>query len=198
MSNRNRLETSDQSISWLDLGKPPKPSVEIKALLDRTQEKLGYVRNGQLAVLHRPSLVLGQDALSRAATQDPDSALSRRERELIALVVSSENRCEPCVFGHAAALREITGDPVLVDRIAVNYRHAGLPPRERALADYALKITRRPGEIEPEDLEALRAAGLTELAILDAAAVAAYFNFSNRINSALGVAPNPEASSAHR
>ncbi|MBS7813407.1 peroxidase-related enzyme [Roseococcus pinisoli] len=198
MSSRKRPKASPSPVSWLQLGKPPKASAEVQALLDRTQEKLGYVRNGQLAVLHRPNLVLGQDAISRAATQDPDSALSRRERELIALVVSSENRCEPCVFGHAAALREITGDPVLVDRIAVNYRHAGLSERERTLADYALKITRRPGEIEPEDLDALRKAGLTDLAILDAAAVAAYFNFSNRINSALGVTPNPEAALAHR
>ncbi|WP_424813195.1 peroxidase-related enzyme [Roseococcus sp. YIM B11640] len=198
MSNRPHPETPGAAISWLALGAPPKAPAEVQAVLDRTQEKLGYVRNGQLAVLHRPNLVLGQDALSRAATQDPESALSRRERELIALVVSSENRCEPCVFGHAAALREITGDAVLVDRLIVNYRHAGLPARERALADYALKITRRPGEIEPEDLDALRQAGLTELAILDAAAVAAYFNFSNRINSAIGVTPNPEAASAHR
>lgn len=198
MSNRPHPETPTPAISWLALGTPPKAPAEVQAVLDRTKEKLGYIRNGQLAVLHRPNLVLGQDALSRAATQDPDSALSRRERELIALVVSSENRCEACVFGHAAALREITGDPVLVDRLIVNYRHAGLSARERALADYALKITRRPGEIDPEDLDALRQAGLTELAILDAAAVAAYFNFSNRINSAIGVTPNSEAASAHR
>lgn len=198
MPARKRVQDAVRPVSWLKLGKPPKASAEVQAVLDHTQQKLGYIRNGQLAVLHRPNLVLGQDALSRAATQNPDSALSRRERELIALVVSTENHCEPCVFGHAAALREITGDPVLVERITVNFRHAGLPPRERALADYALKLTRRPAEIEPEDLEALRKAGLTDLAILDAAAVTAYFNFSNRINSGIGVAPNSEAALSHR
>lgn len=197
-STRMSKREKPPAISWIRLDVPPKPSAEVQLLLDRTKEKLGYVRNGQIALLHRPGLVLGQDALSRAATQDPDSDLSRRERELITLVVSSENRCDPCVFGHAAALREITGDPVFVDKVTVNFRHAGLSPRERALADYVLKITRTPGEVEPEDLDVLRRAGLAETEIIETAAVAAYFNFSNRINSALGVAPNLEAASAHR
>ncbi|WP_424139596.1 peroxidase-related enzyme [Roseomonas chloroacetimidivorans] len=183
--------------SWLNLPGPP-PSAEVEAVLDRTKEKLGYVRNGQTALLARPELVLAQDALSRAVNANPASTLSPRERELIALVVSSENRCEPCVLGHASALRGITGDAFWVERVQVNHRHAPLSVRERALADYALAITRAPGAIEPDDLGRLRAAGLSEAEILDAAAIAAYFNFSNRINSAIGVAPNPEAYAAHR
>jgi uncharacterized peroxidase-related enzyme len=184
-------------VSWLDLPAPP-PSGAVQAVLDRTREKLGYVRNGQAALLARPELLLGQDALSRAVNANAESGLVPKERELIALVVSSENRCEPCVLGHASALRGITGDPFWVERVQVNYRHAPLSTRERALADYALAITRAPGAIEPADLDRLRAAGLSEAEILDAAAIAAYFNFSNRINSAIGVAPNPEAYAAHR
>jgi uncharacterized peroxidase-related enzyme len=80
-----------------------------------------------------------------------------------------------------------------VARIEVNFRHADLSARERALADYAIRITRDPGEIEPADLDKLRQAGVSEAEILDAAGVAAYFNFSNRLNSALGVPPNDEA-----
>jgi uncharacterized peroxidase-related enzyme len=183
--------------SWLDL--PLAPSTpELDALFDRTREKLGYVRHSQRATAHRPALTLAQDALSRAVNSDAPGSLCRRERELIALVVSTENRCIPCVFGHAAALREASGDPAWVAQVEANFRHAGLSARERALADFALLITRTPGEIEAQHLEPLRAAGLTEEQIVDAAAVAAYFNFSNRLNSALGVPPNLEAYAAHR
>jgi uncharacterized peroxidase-related enzyme len=183
--------------SWLRLP-PATPDAAVQALLDRTCAKLGYIRHGQAALLHRPAVVLAQDALSQAVNHDAESGLSRTERELIALVVSSENRCQPCVLAHAAALRELTGDAFRVEQVTINYRHAGLSGRERALADYALRVTHDPGGLEAEALEPLRAAGLAELDILDAAAVAAYFNFSNRINSALGVPPNEEAFAAHR
>lgn len=183
--------------SWLEISPPP-ASPELQAVFDRTREKLGYVRNTQLALQARPDLILAQDALSRAANHNPASGLSAKEKELIALVVSVENRCPPCVFGHAAALRDITGDPVWVARVEVNFRHADLTPRERALAEYAAKITRAPAELEAGDLTVLRAVGLRDIDILDAAAVAAYFNFSNRINNAIGVPPNPEAYRGHR
>ena len=187
----------DAPASWLTLPAPA-PAGEVEALLDRTRETLGYVRNGQRALLPRPALLLAQDALSRAVNGNAESGLTPKERELIALVVSSENRCEPCILGHAAALRGITGDPFWVERVQVNHRHAPLSLRERALADYALAITRAPGAIEAADLDRLRAAGVSEAEILDAAAIAAYFNFSNRLNSAIGVAPNREAFAAHR
>ncbi|MDQ1081695.1 peroxidase-related enzyme [Pseudoroseomonas cervicalis] len=185
-------------ISWLDLPPAPPPGEALRALLARSRAALGYLRNGQAALLNRPELVLAQDALSQAVNRNPQSGLSPTERELIALVVSSENRCQPCVFGHAAALRGHTEDPFWVAQVTINHRHAGLSARERALADYALRITRDPGALEEADLAPLRAAGLRDIDILDAAAIAAYFNFSNRLNSALGVVPNREAYDAHR
>lgn len=139
-----------------------------------------------------------RQAYSDAIMLDPAGELAPRERELIALVVSAENRCEVCVLGHAAQLRKLTPDPFLVGQLEVNYRHAALSARERALADYAVKITRAPAEIEPADLDVLRAAGLGELGILEAAEIAAYFNMSNRIMSALGIRPNREAYEAYR
>ncbi|MCQ4159079.1 peroxidase-related enzyme [Roseomonas sp. GC11] len=189
---------AEAPLSWLDLPPPPPQGEAVQALLARTEAALGYVRNGQKALLHRPEVLLAQDALSRAVNQNPASGLSPAERELIALVVSSENRCQPCVLGHAAALRGHTGDAFWVAQVTVNHRHAGLSARERALADYALRITRDPAALEEADLAPLRAAGLRDIDILDAAAIAAYFNFSNRINSALGVVPNREAHAAHR
>jgi uncharacterized peroxidase-related enzyme len=124
--------------------------------------------------------------------------LAPRERELIALVVSVENRCEACVFAHAAALRGYSGDAEWVAIIEVNYRRAALSPRERALADYALKVTRKPAEVEPADLQTLRDAGVPEQGVLEAATVAAYFNLTNRLNSGLGIHANSEAYRANR
>ncbi len=155
-------------------------------------------RPRERSTVHRPALTLAQDAMSRAVNSDDTSGLTRRERELIVLVVSVENRCTPCVFAHAAALRDATGDTLWVARIEVNCRHADLSARSRALADYAIRITCDPGGIEPADLDKLRQAGVSEVEILDAAGVAAYFNFSNRLNSALGVPPNDEAYAAGR
>lgn len=183
--------------SWLRLPSPPAPSQAVADLLAASEAKLGYLRNGQRVQAHWPALLLALEAVSQAL-KAPDAVLPPRERELLALVVSVENRCEACVFSHAAQLRQITQDPALVGTIEVSWRRAGLTAREAALAAYAEKLTRRPAEIEPADLDALRAAGLSEAAILEAAAVVAYFNLSNRFNSGLGVAANAEAYLAYR
>src|SRR4051795_5992830 len=130
-------QRSGPRVSWLDLP-PPAETPELQELFARTREKIGYVRNGQRAIAHRPALAVAQDVLSRAVNSDQPAGLSRRERELIALVVSSENRCVTCVFAHAAALRDESRDPMWVDQVIANYRHARLTDRERALADFAI------------------------------------------------------------
>ena len=178
-------------VSWLDVPAPP-ATPETEALFADSLEKRGFIRNTQYLLAQIPALLQAQDALSRSLTVDFDSGLTGKERELIALVVSVDNNCEPCVWGHAAKLRQITGDPLWVGTVEVNYRRAELTPRERAIADYAIKISRAPAEIELADVEGLRGVGLSEREILEAAGVAAYFNFSNRVNSALGVHPNPD------
>lgn len=139
-----------------------------------------------------PTVLLAQDALSRALTVEYKGGLNGKERELIALVVSVQNRCRPCVWGHVAKLRQIIGDALWVGGIEVNYRDAGLTPRERAIADYVQKLTQAPETVEEHDVAPLRASGVTEQEIIEVVAIAAYFNFSNRINSGLSVQPNPE------
>lgn len=186
-----------EPLSWLNLDGGPLPP-DAEAVFERSVERLGYRRTMQQVLAAKPAALIAQDALSRALNLDPEAHLSPREREVIALVVSVENRCEPCVFGHAAQLREISGAPLWVATIEVNYRRAALTARERALADYAILITRAPAEIEEADLEPLRAAGVTDTGILEAAGIAAYFNFSNRVNSALGIRANPQAYHAAR
>jgi uncharacterized peroxidase-related enzyme len=121
-----------------------------------------------------------------------DSALSRLERELIAVVVSSANRCEYCVNHHAEPLRFYWKDDARVDAVITDWREAPLSARERALAAYADKLTRAPGDATEEDVAALRAQGLSDRDILDVNMIAAYFNFVNRIAAGLGVEYSPE------
>lgn len=185
-------QRTETPLSWLDLAEAPLHG-EVLEIIERTAASVGHRRNAQRVLAHNPPLLIGQDALSRALNQPAESGLTPRERELIAVVVSAENRCAPCLFAHAATLRRLTGDAVWVAQLEVNYRHAALTERERALADYARQITQAPYAIASQDLNTLRQAGLSERDILDAAGIASYFNYSNRLNSALGIAPNHEA-----
>lgn len=116
-----------------------------------------------------------------------NSELSRAEREMIAVTVSRANHCRYCVEHHAEPLRALTKDEHWVAALRSDPAGAALTPRQRALVDYALKLTLRPAEMVEADVAALRAAGLSDAGIHDAAAVAAYFNFVNRIALGLGV-----------
>jgi len=121
-----------------------------------------------------------------------ESGLTKAQREMIAVVVSVENRCHYCVVSHSAALRKLTGDPVLADQIATNYRYAPLEPGERAMLDYAVRLTTDSSTCTEDDVEELREAGWSDEDILDIAQVAAMFNFTNRLASGLGWVPNRE------
>lgn len=153
------LASRQDEPSWLRLPPPPAPgqSGGRSPRRLRSEARLSSPRSARAGALARIA------ACARARVD--------------ALAVSVENRCEPCVFSHAAQLVQITGDPVLLGTIEVNWRRAALTAREAALA-YA-GLTRRPAEVERADLDALRAPGLGRR-ILEAAAVVAYFNLSSR------------------
>jgi len=119
-----------------------------------------------------------------------DSPLSKLEREMIAVVVSSANRCYYCLVAHGAAVRALSGDPPLGELMAMNYRAAHLSKRQRAMLDFAVKLTAEPWTVEESDREALRRSGFTDRDIWDIAAVAAFFNMSNRVASATDMRPN--------
>jgi uncharacterized peroxidase-related enzyme len=121
-----------------------------------------------------------------------ESELSKLEREMIAVVVSSANRCFYCLTAHGAAVREMSGDPQLGELLVMNWRVAKLPKRQRAMLEFAHKLTVAPAEIGDADRDALRKAGLSERAIWDVASVAGFFNFTNRIAQASDMMPNPE------
>jgi uncharacterized peroxidase-related enzyme len=119
------------------------------------------------------------------------SGLSKLEREMIAVAVSSVNRCYYCLTAHGAAVRTLSDDPVLGELMVMNYRAARLSPRERAMLDFAVKLTAEPWAVEEADRDALRKVGFSARDIWDIAAVAGFFNMSNRVASATDMRPNP-------
>jgi uncharacterized peroxidase-related enzyme len=127
-----------------------------------------------------------------------ESGLSKLEREMIAVVVSSANRCYYCLTAHGAAVRKLSGDPELGEMLVMNWRTAPLPTRQRALLEFAHKLTATPAEVGEADRAALREAGFSERDIWDAASVVGFFNFSNRVATASDMMPNREYHSQAR
>ncbi len=121
-----------------------------------------------------------------------ESGLSRLEREMIAVAVSAINHCHYCLTAHGAAVRYRSNDPVFGDMIEHNYRMAELTPKQKAMLDFAVKLTEAPAKIENADRDLLRQFGFTDRDIWDIAAVASFFNMSNRLASATDMRPNAE------
>lgn len=121
-----------------------------------------------------------------------DSALSKLEREMIAVVVSSANHCYYCLTAHGAAVRKLCNDPQLGEQLVMNYRSADLPKRQRAMLDFAYKLTTEPHATGEAERRLLRGAGFSDRAIWDIAAVAAFYNMTNRFAAAIDMLPNDE------
>ena len=127
-----------------------------------------------------------------------DSGLSKLEREMIAVTVSSANHCYYCLTAHGATVRQLSGDPRLGEQLVMNYRTADLTKKQRAMLDFAWALTKHPESIDEEHRAALRKAGWKDREIWDIAAVAAFFNMSNRISAATDKQPNDEYHSMAR
>jgi uncharacterized peroxidase-related enzyme len=155
------------------------------------QEKLGMVPNVLRAYAFDVAKIDAFTGMYNELMLGP-SGLTKLEREMIAVVVSSANRCWYCQVAHGAAVRALSGDPALGEAMVMNWRAAALDARQRAMLVFAEKVTRASAEVEEADREALRAAGFSDRDIWDIAAVAGFFAMSNRIASATGMQPNPE------
>ena len=155
------------------------------------QEKLGLVPYVLRALAVRPQRLRNFISTYNELMLG-DSGLSKLEREMIAVVVSSANRCYYCQVAHGQAVRELSGDPALGELLVMNYRAAALTPRQRAMLDVAQKMTVAPAAIVEADRAALRSAGFDDRSIWDIASVAAFFNLSNRMATAVDMMPNPE------
>ncbi len=172
------------------LGLPAAPlSPEMAAYFAKCEDKLGFVPN-VLKAYAFDSAKLGAFVAMYNDLMLAPSGLSKLEREMIAVAVSSHNRCYYCLVAHGAAVRQLSGDPPLGELMAMNYRAARLSKRERAMLDFAIKLTAEPWQVEEVDREFLRRAGFSARDIWDIAAVAAFFNMSNRLASATDMRPN--------
>jgi uncharacterized peroxidase-related enzyme len=171
--------------------KPAKLGPEMSAYFDKCREKIGFVPNVLQAYAQNEAKLTAFVALYNDLMLAP-SGLSKLEREMIAVVVSAENRCFYCLTAHGAAVRQLSGDPVLGDMLVMNYRVADLSPRQRTMLDFAVLLTRSPEMMEEEDRALLRKAGFSDADIWDIAAVTSFYNMSNRMASATDMRPNPE------
>ena len=191
--NRKALMTSaaaadDTTITALAL-KPGQLSPAMAGYFAKCQEKLGFVPNVLAAYAFDNAKLEAFVAMYNDLMLAP-SGLSKLEREMIAVAVSSQNRCYYCLVAHGAAVRALSGDPPLGELMVMNYRAAKLNKRQRAMLDFAVKLTVEPWAIEESDRETLRRAGFTARDIWDIAAVAGFFNMSNRVASATDMRPN--------
>ena len=123
---------------------------------------------------------------------DNDCNLTILEREMIAVVVSSANRCYYCLVAHGQAVRQISGDPQLGEMLVMNYRVAELSPRTRAMLDFVWKLTKKPFDISEDDRELLRKVNFSDKDIFDISDVASFFNYTNRMAHGLDMIPNAE------
>jgi len=164
---------------------------DLKAIWAKCVEKLGFVPNVYSTYSLRPQRLRNFMQMYNEIMLAP-SGLSKLEREMVAVVVSSANRCYYCLVAHGAAVRRLSGDPELGEMMALNYRVAKLPARQRAMLDFTWKLTTTPWLIDDADRAALRAHGLTSEDIFDLAETVAFFNLSNRMASTTEMMPNRE------
>jgi len=178
----------DRNITALSL-KPEELTPEMAAYFAKCEDKLGFVPNVLKAYAFDMPKLSAFVAMYNDLMLAP-SGLSKLEREMIAVAVSAHNRCYYCLVAHGAAVRQLSGDPPLGELMAMNYRAARLSQRERAMLDFAVKLTAEPWLIEEDDRARLRRAGFSDRDIWDIAAVAGFFNMTNRVASATDMRPN--------
>jgi uncharacterized peroxidase-related enzyme len=191
---------SDQTLQRISRLRVPDEETlpdDVKELFAASREKPGFVPNVFRAYSLRPGQLRGFVALYDSIMSD-ESGLTKAEREMIAVTVSTLNHCFYCVTAHGAVLRVRSKDEILADTIAVNYRSADLTPRQRAMLDFAAKLTVASAECSDADIEALRAEGFSDEDVMDIIQTAAFFNYSNRVASALEMRPNAEFHSMAR
>ena len=175
------------------------PTPELKDLPEdmrqrilEVQEKSGFVPNVFLALARRPAEWRAFFAYHDALMLKETGSLTKGEREMIVTATSAANNCLYCVVAHGAILRIYEKKPLVADQVAVNYRKADIPPRQRAMLDFAMKVCLRSHEIEEADFQALAPHGFDDEDIWDIAAITAFFGLSNRMASFSNMMPNPE------
>jgi uncharacterized peroxidase-related enzyme len=194
-----RYRSQPKPITALKLRIPPRRELDpdMRKYFSICDEKIGFLPNVLAAYSFdqtklRAFIGMYNDLMLA------DSGLSKLEREMIAVVVSAANRCFYCLTAHGQAVREMSGDPALGELLVMNWRVAKVTPRQRAILEYAHKLTVSPAETGDADRKALRRAGFSERDIWDIASVTAFFNMTNRLATATDMMPNEEYHSLSR
>lgn len=182
---------SDGKSMALDIAEPATPAPSVTAACAAARERLGFVPNVLRGYAHAPERLANFTAM-RDGLMASESGLSKAEREMIAVVVSSLNRCHYCLTSHGATLRKLTGDVPLADTLAMNFRAAPLSGRQRAMLEFVERLTQAPETIDDTERDLLREQGFSERDIWDIAEVTAFFNMTNRLAVATGMEPNVE------
>ena len=164
---------------------------DIRDRILAVQEKSGFVPNVFLTLAYRPDEFRAFFAY-HDALMDKDGGLTKAEREMIVVATSSANQCHYCVVAHGAILRIRAKNPQIADQIAINYRKADITPRQRAMLDFAMKVSRAAEEISEQDFADISRHGFSDDDIWDIAAISAFFALSNRIANVTGMRPNDE------
>ena len=164
---------------------------DIRARIEKVQEKSGFVPNVFLMLAHRPDEFRAFLAYHDALMDKPGN-LTKAEREMIVVATSAANECQYCVIAHGAILRVRAKDPLIADQVAANYRKADITPRQRAMLDFAMAVSQRAEEVGEPDSAVLRGHGFSEDDIWDIAAIAAFFGMSNRLANFTSLRANPE------
>lgn len=164
---------------------------DIRSRIEAVQEKSGFVPNVFLTLAHRPDEFRAFFAYHDALMDKP-GPITKAEREMIVVATSSANQCQYCVVAHGAILRVRAKNPLIADQVAVNYRKADITARQRAMLDFAMKVSARAYEVDDSDIADLKGHGFTEEDVWDIAAIAAFFGMSNRLANVTSMRPNDE------
>lgn len=181
----------DPSVSRFPVPDLADVPTDVRDTILAVQERSGFVPNVFLALAHRPAefraFIAYHDAL-----MESEGNLSKAEREMIVVATSNLNRCQYCVVAHGAILRIRAKDPLVADQVAVNHRKADVTERQRAMLDFAVKVTTASYDVGEADFETLAGHGFTEADVWDVAAIAGFFGMSNRLANVANIRPNPE------
>ncbi len=172
---------------------------DIKKYFSKCEEKLGLIPYVLRAYTANPDKFRAFSRFYNTLMLDEERCkLTKLEREMIAVVVSSANHCYYCLVAHGRAVRELSNDPQLGEMMVMNYRVAELTPRQRAMLDFAWKLTLTPHDVGEADRESLRRVGFSEQDIFDICDTAAFFNYTNRVAHGVDMMPNPEYHAKNR
>ncbi len=170
---------------------------DLRKYFAKCREKLGLVPYVLRAWAARPQKLRNFISMYNELMLG-DSGLSKLEREMVAVVVSSANRCYYCLVAHGQAVRQLSGDPQLGEMLAMNYRVATLSKRRRVMLDFAWKLTETPRLVDEADRKGLRKAGLSNDDIFDLCETVGFFNLTNRVAHGVDMMPNPDYHAKNR